>query len=72
MNDKIETTSLLSRRSIEACNVAFDHGVSYMLEFPEDLGVKNGLNPASVWQLPELRKTAGTTGASRRAINQDF
>ena len=71
LKDKIETANLLIRRSIEACNVAFDHGVSYMLEFPEDLGLKNGLNPASIWQLPELRETAERTGTLRRAINQD-
>ena len=34
--------------------------------------MKNGLNPASIWQLPELRETAERTGASRRATNQDF
>ena len=33
LKGKIETANLLVRRSIEAPNVAYDHGVSYMLDF---------------------------------------
>ena len=32
LKDNIDTANLLIRRSIEACNVAYDHGVSYILE----------------------------------------
>ena len=58
------------RRSLAALEEAGLSNTPWLLEFPEDLGKHRGITPASIWQLPELRKIAADCNAKRVAIHQ--
>ena len=54
----------------KTCGVAHDHGMVYALEHLEDLGMKNGQRPASIWKWPEMKELAENTGGLRLAFHQ--
>ena len=57
--------------TLEGCTAAHDAGAWWLIEHPEDLGrTKTGDDPASIWQLPEVRNLAASCGAHCFAVHQ--
>ena len=69
---KLRQANRLGKRAIQTCAMAFDHGIPYLLEFPEDLGSSRGHLPASIWQLSVVKSLAHHSKAHRIALYQKW
>ena len=67
---KLRQANRLVKKAILACAAGAEVGTPYVLEFPEDLGSKQGRRQASIWQLACTKKLAETTGGHRIALYQ--
>ena len=69
---KLRTANRLVKKAILACAAGDEVGTLYVLEFPEDLGVKQGRHPASIWQLACTKNLAAASNAHRIALYQHW
>ena len=67
---KLRQANRLIKKAILACAAGGEVGTPYVLEFPEDLGLKQGRRPASIWQLACTKSLAEATGGHRIALYQ--
>ena len=59
------------RLSIEGCRACVESSTWWLIEHPEDLGTTSqGDEPASIFQLPEVRELAASSGAFSFAVHQ--
>ena len=68
--DKAEQANLLVDHALEACTEAFLVGIPFLLEHPEQLGMAQGLIPASIWDWPEFHTLCRLSGLVQVAIFQ--
>ncbi len=67
---KVRQANLLVERSLEACLSAHSVGSVFLLEHPEQLGIAQGLVPASIWDWEEFKDLQKQTGLLQMAIFQ--
>lgn len=67
---KVRQANLLVERSLEACITAHIAGAIFLLEHPEQLGIAQGLVPASIWDWQEFNDLLEATKALQWAIFQ--
>ena len=67
---KVDQANLLVERTFEACKVGHAQATAFLIEHPEQLGISNGLIPASIWDWPEFKDLVETTNLTQGALFQ--
>ena len=68
----MDSANALVMITLEALSIATDMHLPFVLEFPEDLGIKKGRKPASLWQLQEIKRLGMRASAHRLALHQSW
>ncbi len=67
---RVDQANLLVERTLEACAAGHSQTTAFLIEHPEQLGIANGLIPASIWDWPEFKDLQENTGLIQGALFQ--
>ena len=68
--DKVKQANLLVERALEACKAAHQKQIPFLIEHPEQLGIAQGLVPASIWDWKEFHDLCRLSSLVQLAIFQ--